>query len=515
MAIDAGTGSVRAILFDTEGNQISAVAKEWTHKEDPRWPGSMNFDWVHNWDLTKSCIKTILQNTQINPAHIAAISTTSMREGIILYDETGQEIWACANVDSRSTDEVIQLIKEHPDLEKKLYTKSGQTYALGALPRLLWLKNKMPETYTKTAKIGMFNDWLTYKLTGVLTIDPSNGSTTGILDLKTRNWDPQIAKKCGLRTDIFPPITECSTPISIVNKKGASETGLKEGTPVVVGGGDCQLGVIGVGASKPGDAVILGGSFWQYEYNTDTVKTDTDARVRINCHAVPGVWQYEAIAFTPGLVLRWYRDAFCEYEKEKAKEQNIDPYILMDKKAEKVPAGSNGMISCFSDIMNFINWKHASPTFTNFQLNPEQYNRATFYRSILENTALLVRGHIELIKESTDQEPRELIFAGGASKSKLWGQILADITGKKIKVPIVKEATALGAAILAGCGVGIYKNIEDGITRTVKWDSEFTPNPDNKEVYEKLYQTWQKTYKAQLKLCDDKVTKNMWIAPGL
>ena len=100
----------------------------------------------------------------------------------------------------------------------------------------------MPDIYEKTAKIGMFNDWLIYKLTGVLAVEPSNGSTTGLLDLQTRTWDTEIAAKCNLRTDIFPDILECGSISGKVTAKGASETGLAEGTPVVVGGGDCQLG---------------------------------------------------------------------------------------------------------------------------------------------------------------------------------------------------------------------------------------------------------------------------------
>jgi autoinducer 2 (AI-2) kinase len=137
MAVDAGTGSVRAILFDLKGNQIGVVSREWTHKEDPRWPGSMDFDWKHNWKLTCECIRGVLKETKINPEEIAAIATTSMREGIVLYDKEGNEIWACANVDARANDEVAELKKRNPQLEKEIYYESGQTYALGALPRIL------------------------------------------------------------------------------------------------------------------------------------------------------------------------------------------------------------------------------------------------------------------------------------------------------------------------------------------------------------------------------------------
>ena len=187
----------------------------------------------------------------------------------------------------------------------------------------------------------------------------------------------------------------------------------------------------------------------------------------------------------------------------------------MNEKAKDIPAGSYGMQCCFSDTMNFISWKHASPTFTNFQLEPEKFNRYTFYRAILENTALIVRSHIELVKEATGNEPDELIFAGGAAKSPLWSQIVADVTGKSVKVPVVKEATALGAAILAGVGAGLYDSIEDAVEKTVKWDHTYAPNAANKAVYDDLYAAWRKIYPVQLALCDQGVTRNMWIAPGL
>lgn len=267
---------------------------------------------------------------------------------------------------------------------------------------------------------------------------------------------------------------------------------------------------------EPGQAGVFGGSFWQYEFNTDKSTPDPDYRVRVNCHAIPQIWQYEALAFKPGLVMRWYRDGFCQAEKAEAKERGIDDvYEVMNERAAEIPAGSHGMLCCFSDVMNYIHWTHASPTFTNFELDPERFNKYTFYRAILENTALLVRGHIDLVKEATGNEPDELIFAGGASKSPLWAQIVADVTGKNVRIPEVKEATALGAAVLAGYGVGIYPSISEGAKRVVKWDKIFSPNPDNKAVYDQLYVQWKDVYKSQLELAEEDKVKSMWRAPGL
>jgi len=514
MAVDAGTGSVRSVIFDTDGNQIGCVQKEWMHNEDPRYPGSMDFAWDKNWELTCSCIKGVLAETGIEATSIAAVSTTCMREGIVLYDKDGNELFACANVDARAKDEVVQLKQIDPNLEKEIYLKSGQTFALGALPRILWVKNKLPDVYQKTAKVGMINDWLIFKLSGVLAVEPSNGSTTGIFDLKSRNWNVDIARKCGLRDDIFPDVKECGSVAANVSAKGAVQSGLAEGTPLITGGGDCQLGTIGVGVIEESEAVVFGGSFWQYEFNTDSSACSPQCDVRVNCHAVPNLWQYEAIAFNPGLIMRWFRDAFCTEEKRLAAEKRTDPYAILDEAAASVPAGCYGMICTFSDVMNYISWKHAAPAFLNFSLDPEKFNKASFYRAIMENSCLVTLGHMRLVEKATGKRPRKVVFAGGAAKSKLWPQILADVLGLPVEVPVVKEATALGAAIIAGCGIGLYPGIKEAARKLVKIENTYIPNSNNREVYDKAYQVWEAAYPSLLKLSDDGISKHMWIAPG-
>ncbi len=513
MAIDAGTGSVRSVLFDAAGRQIGAAAREWFHKEDPRFPGSMDFDWVANWALTVDTIREVLGQTGIRPEEVGAIATTCMREGIVLYDGEGREIWACANVDARSSAEVRQLKAMADGLELDVYKKSGQTFALGALPRLLWVKNHLPDLYAQTAHVSMFNDWLIYKLSGVLLSEPSNGCTTGIFDINSRAWDPAIARLCGLRTDIFPPVQESGTVTGKVSQGAAAQTGLAAGTLVVTGGGDAQLGAVGAGAIQDGQIAVFGGSFWQLECNTAAPRLLDDCRIRVNCHAVPGVWQYEAIAFFPGLIMRWYRDAFCQWEKEEGKAKNIDPYVLMDQKAADVPAGCGGMMAAFSDVMDYKNWRHAAPTFTNFSLDADRFNRFTFYRALMENAALVTKGHLLLAEELTGQKAQEIIFANGASKSGLWCQIMADVLGVRVRVPKVKETTALGAALCAGVGAGLYKTLAEGVAATIAWDQTYTPNAANHDLYNQLYENWRQMYAAQLGLADAGVTRYMWAAP--
>jgi autoinducer 2 (AI-2) kinase len=515
LAVDAGTGSIRAVLFTTDGKQVGVYQKEWEHSTDSQYPGSMNFEWDKNWTLARECINGVLEKTGVDPKEIKGVSTTCMREGIVLYDKEGNEVWACANVDARADDEVAFLVQNDPELEKEIYSITGETYALGALPRILWVKNKLPEVYEKVDKVSMINDWLIYKLTGVLASEPSNASTTGMLSLKERDWEKSIMGKIGLKDTIFPPVVESGTKVGEVHQKASEETSLVVGTPVIAGGGDTQMGCVGVGAVIESQAAVFGGSFWQYVFNTATGDTDEHSRVRVNCHGVPNMWQYEALAFKPGLAMRWFRDAFCQHEIRLAKEQGKDPYQILDDEAEKIPAGSHGMMFTASNVMNFIAWRHAAPTFTNFDFDPTKYSKYTFYRSIMESTALVTKGHLDLVFEATGNKPDEIIFAGGAAKSPIWSQILSDVLGLPVKVPVVKEATALGTAILAGYGIGLYKDLNDAAQSMVQWDRTYKPNMENHKVYQELYKKWQQVYDAQLELSDKKITNYMWSAPGL
>ncbi|MEH7235123.1 autoinducer-2 kinase [Bacillus sp. JJ1562] len=515
MAIDAGTGSVRVILFDTSGKEVCVSQAEWTHHEDERYPGSMDFDINKNIRIITELIKETIVKSHIDPKDILAISTTSMREAIVLYDENGKELWACANVDSRSNHEVSNLYSQSDSIESEIYTLSGQTFSLGAIPRILWVKNNLPETYKKIKYVTMLNDWITYRLTDIITVEPSNGCTTGLFDLKNRFWDPSIAEKVNIKNDIFPIVYESGTVIGNVTDEMVTLAGLSPQTLVVAGGGDAQLGCIGVGVINEGDAAVFGGSFWQYEYTTNHVEMDDECRVRINCHAVPDTWQYEAIAFFPGLVMRWFRDSFCELEKDIQDKTGESIYAQMEKRAHTIPAGSYGLLCTFSDQMNYKFWKHAAPSFINFKLDSEKFNKASFYRAIMENAAFVTKGNIELVNEITKTSPDSIIFAGGASKSELWCQIVSDVLNKPIKVPAVRESTALGAAICAGVGVKVYEDFNDAIAKVIHFEKTYLPNQENREVYDGLYRKWKDIYKHQLELADTGLTDHMWIAPGI
>ncbi|HHQ7530431.1 TPA: autoinducer-2 kinase [Escherichia coli] len=457
MALDAGTGSIRAVIFDLEGNQIAVGQAEWRHLAVPDVPGSMEFDLNKNWQLACECMRQALHNAGIAPEYIAAVSACSMREGIVLYNNDGTPIWACANVDARAAREVSELKELHNNtFENEVYRATGQTLALSAIPRLLWLAHHRSDIYRQASTITMISDWLAYMLSGELAVDPSNAGTTGLLDLTTRDWKPALLDMAGLRADILSPVKETGTLLGVVSSQAAELCGLKAGTPVVVGGGDVQLGCLGLGVVRPAQTAVLGGTFWQQVVNLAAPVTDPEMNVRVNPHVIPGMVQAESKT-----------------------------------------------------------WYHAAPSFINLSIDPDKCNKATLFRALEENAAIVSACNLQQIADFSNIHPSSLVFAGGGSKGKLWSQILADVSGLPVNIPVVKEATALGCAIAAGVGAGIFSSMAETGERLVRWERTHTPDPEKHELYQDSRDKWQAVYQDQLGLVDHGLTTSLWKAPGL
>ncbi len=511
LALDAGTGSCRAALFDESGKELAIAGREWTHRSLPGVPGSMEFDTDANWALMTSCIREALGKAGVRA--VDAVAATSMREGIVVYGEGGRELWACANVDARAISEVRALRAR--GLEAVFYETSGQTFALGAAPRLLWLKAHAPDLYARAMSVAMLSDWIATRLGAPIAVDRSNGGTMGLFDLATRTWAPKLISAAGLpQTCVSTPVRESGEVIGEVSAAAAEQTGLRAGTPIVMGGGDAQLGAVGVGAVHAGDTAVFGGTFWQQEMNFSAPPRDPSGRIRINFHAVPGLWQAETIVFFAGLAVRWMRDALFPDVKKAACAAGRDPYAVLEEMAASVPAGSNGVVPILSDAMDYTHWMHAAPTFANLSIDPERCDRRTLFRAVMENTAIVVRANIQRMTAMGAAYPKRAVMASGASKGKLWPQIVSDALGVPLAIPVVKEATALGAAICAGVGTGTYASFPEAIENTVSFEREIEPRPELAPIYAEMQERWAAVYAVQLELARRGVTESMWRAPG-
>lgn len=510
LAIDAGTGSCRAVLFDDQARQVGVSLREWVHRETPGVPGGQDFDVERSWQLIAACVAEVLAASDTAASDVAAVATTSMREGMVLYDAAGAEIWACPNVDGRAAAEAAELVRSGE--ADKIYNQAGDWVSITSPARLRWIAHHAPWVLASTASLGLLSDWITYRLSGVHVTEPSCGSSSGMFDLPTRTWSHDIAALCGVPNAALPPVYEPGTVIGTVTPAAAAATGLAIGTPVITGGADTQLGLAGAGL-RVGELAVVAGTFWQTAILLDSPTVDPGRRLRTLCHVEPGQWMLEGIGFYSGMAMRWFRDSFCAAEVEEAARRGIDPYVVMEERAATVPAGSLGVLAILSNVMNAARWVHASPSLVGFDLSNPDTGLQASVRAIEEAGAYVARAHRDIITEVTGVTVPRVVFTGGASKGALWPQIIADVLAAEVEVPAVTESSARGAAVAAGVGVGMFGSLSDapGLrdrSRTV------TPQPGDVAVYDEAYGHWRTAYDRLLQISEEGALTPLWRAAG-
>jgi len=299
-----------------------------------------------------------------------------------------------------------------------------------------------------------------------------------------------------------------------VSVAAAELTGLRPGTPVAAGGGDTQLGLLGAGAQRD-EYTVVAGTFWQNTVLLAEPLIDPQIRLRTLCHVMPGEWMLEGIGFYCGMSMRWFRDAFCDAEVALARARGVDPYVVMEEIAAAVPAGSGGVIAILSNLMNARRWAHASPSFLQFDLaDPAASGRGACVRAIEEAAAYVARGHRDIITELTGLTFGEVIFTGGAGRGRLWPQIMADVLGVPVHIPAVTESSALGAAICAGAGAGVYSDLLELRPGLRRRTATFEPDQAATAAYDEQYAAWREIYRRMLEITDDGLLNPLWRAAG-
>jgi autoinducer 2 (AI-2) kinase len=309
-------------------------------------------------------------------------------------------------------------------------------------------------------------------------------------------------------------VVDPGTVVGQVTPAAAEQTGLRAGTPVVAGGGDTQLGLLGAGAAA-GEYTVVAGTFWQNTVLVPEPLIDPQARLRTLCHVTPGEWMLEGIGFYCGMSMRWFRDAFCGPEVAEARSRGVDPYTVMEEAAAQIPPGSNGVVAIMSNLMNARRWVHASPAFAGFDLgDPAASGRGACVRALEEAAAYVARGHRDIITGLTGLAFEEATFTGGAAKGRLWPQIMADVLGVPVHVPVVTESSALGAALCAGLGAGCYASLAELRPQLRRRGATYEPDPGAVACYDERYPAWREIYARMLGISEDGLLSPLWRAAG-
>ena len=517
LVLDLGTGSGRAVVYDELGTELGYEAQEWSHPADPRYPGSVNFDTERNWGILCECIRGAIKKSGIDPSQITAVSATGMRIGTVFYDKDGTVLLACTNTDTRADAQSTALIDQ--GLGPKIYKIDGEWPGLGGPSvELLWLREHEPKTFERISHVTMLTDWMLNRLSGEYSVDPSCAGTSGMFDGRERQWSEEIAGWLDIPMEILAPVSESGVVIGKITRRVAEEIGVPEGLPVVQGGSDAGCGLVGRAVVHPGQAAAGGGTFWNASIITDEMLLDPEARAKILPHTVPGLWQLEGVCFYAGHMVRWFRDAFCQEEKRLAQRLGTDAYKILDEQAAQIPPGAYGVQASVAGVIDTKRWIVPPPTFMGWSIDaPQQSTKAVFYRALLENAAFQIRGTFELLHDLTGIVVTEAPIGGGAAKSHLWPQILADVLKMKIQVPVVKEGAALGAAMCAAVGAGIYKDLPEASQAMVSWEATHYPtsNEEVLSIYDAKFKQWNRLFLNLMELVDDRIMPPMWKAAGV
>lgn len=509
VTVDAGSGSCRALAWDVGGRMLGLSQQEWDY-EPSGHPGGMNFNTGDGWRRATECIKAALSQAAVKPEDVKAVTATSMREGFVVYDEGGQEIWAVPNVDARAQKEAVELIRD--GLAEPIYRRGGDWTSIAASARLRWIKANAPEIWERARHMTMLGDWVLQKLSGEYVTDPSLGSSSGLFDLATRDWSRETAGELGI-SHLLPRVAESGTVVGAVSKKAAEETGLKEGTPVVAGGADTQLGLLGGGVVEADRFGVVGGTYWLTAGIADTPLVDPDIRLRTLCHVVPDRWMIEGVGFVHGLSTRYARDGLLRAANPSFTEEN--GYGKLDELAGQCPPGSNGVSYFCSNVMDAKSWKHAPPSIVGFSpLTIAETGLGAVFRAVMEEGAYVARGHMEILEEVYGRKVEDVAFVGGPSRSRVWSQIVADALNVRVRVPDVLEATCLGAALCALVGAGTYSDLAEASSSTVGTDREYEPNPENAAAYDDLYPRWRALNDHMLEAADKGLAPYLWTGAG-
>ena len=510
LTVDAGSGSCRALVFDAAGLLLGLAQREWIYHPVPDAPGGFDFDTGGGWTQVCDCVREALATAQIAPEQIAAVTAASMREGFVLFDEAGREIWACPNIDARAGVEAAEMIQE--GLAERQYHRGGDWTSITAPARLRWIQRHQPEILARARHLTMLGDWVIARLCGVYCTDPSLGSSSNLFDLATRTWSSESAMELGL-PDLLPPVYEPGTVVGSVTPEAAADTGLLPGTAVVAGGADTQLALLAAGLTSGLRFATVGGTFWQSAAVTNTPVIDPKIRLRTLCHVLPGTWMIEGVGFLHGFSTRWVRDALL-----RAVDPGIGPdegYETLERLAAEVPAGSHGLTYLSSNVMEGRRWRHGPPSLVGLDiLQPETTGLGAIFRAVEEEAAYVARGHYEILAEVCDAAPESIRFVGGPARGRLWPRILADVLGVPVETPPVREATSFGAALCALVGAGVFQTLPEAVAATSREVVTFEPDPANHAIYDEAYGRWRALNETLLGAAERGVVPFLWRGAG-
>ncbi|HUW65303.1 MAG TPA: xylulokinase [Spirochaetia bacterium] len=490
LGIDIGTSATKAVLIEEDGRVRATARVEyplsqplagWAEQDPGQW-----------WEAAAVAVREIWTRTGLDGKAVAGVGLSGQMHGLVLLDSAYRVLRpAILWCDQRTGAECAWLNREIG--VEQLYRWTGNPALPGfTAPKVLWVRRHEPEIYRQISHFLLPKDYVRFRLTGELATDVSDASGTLLLDVATRRWSSRMLAALDIPEAWLPALYESTEVTGKVSPEAAADTGLLAGTPIVGGGGDQAAGAIGLGIVAEGILSAALGTSGVIFATTEKPRMQPGSSLHTFCHAAPGRWHLMGVMLAAGASLQWFRDQLGGEEIRKAAQTSADPYGLLTEQAAAVGPGAEGLL--FLPYLLGERTPHPDPAARGGFIGlTMRHHKGHMVRAILEGVAFGLRDSLELLHKGGVMV-KEIRVSGGGARSRLWRHILASVFKYPVTTVNSMEGPALGAALLAGVGVGIYSSVETACSDIIKVTSREEAVPGEVNAYEQVYALYKTLY---------------------
>ena len=443
-----------------------------------------DLDTVEVWRCFGEAAREAMAKVGARPQDVLAVSTTGMRHGSVVLDAGGEILLATPTRDARGAMHGLRLAAQRG---REFHDRTGHFPApLFTASRLLWMADSAPELFGRAHAVLGLSDWLAYRLSGKMVAEPSVASASGLFEVSARRWADDLIRSLGLPRHLFPDVVSSGTVLGPLKNDAAAHLGLQPGIPVVTGGGDTQCALLGAGVVNSGQVGIIAGSTMPLQWVLDHELIDAEARLWTSHHVAPGRWTIESNGGPSGDMIDWLAGVIYSGWS--------DPAAALFAEASQSVVGAEGIVSTLgAEIFNAsrLRLPLGHLTLSPMMVADDPSRRCHVSRAVVEGLAFAARANLELLQKAVSNgSGPSILLAGGMSKSAFFAQLLSDVMGVQVEIGRVPECSALGAAICAGAGAGVYGSVADGAQRFAGGLRCFAPDPARRSAYQLHYDRW-------------------------
>jgi autoinducer 2 (AI-2) kinase len=466
-------------LIDVGSGTASRAVRPWRHSVAPATGGlGVDLDLVSIWRELGAAARECVERAGADPADVASVAVTSMRDTTVVLDGGGSVLLAAPNRDARAVGEASDLAARRGDW---LYDRTGHWPSpVASAARLRWLAAHHPDAWARAAHVLSLSDWIALQLCGEIASDPSQCAETLLFDIRKRAWSSELAAEAGVSEKLLPPVLAAGERLGALGAEAAALLGLRTGCAVAVGGADTHCGVLAAGAMQPGDAAVVAGSSVPVAMLHDRPLVDAERRLWSGCHLVPGLWLIESNAGLMGEALEWLAGVLFPDSRR--------PLVRLLAEAETGGAAAGAWSTFGTSLMNAreMTLPTGALSLSHLALSRGPRGRGELARAVVAGIACAVRANLEQAEAVCGTRADLLRLAGGMARGDLFVRLLAAVAGRPVSVH--EDATALGAAICGGVAAGVFVDLAAGVAALGR--SAATVAPGDDELSADYFESW-------------------------